>query len=270
MKKKMMTLLALTCLPHTAHTAHTAEWGGMEHKSLPGQSMYPHDELERIAHQGMPRQRSVSDLAQRFGGTKGTLRRLGKPAHLPAQQPTQPSAPQQPPAYHEWFSQSPLSPQSPHSDRSSSACSNGSRSNLLREGPDELTEQYYAHQYTHEPVAVWTSQQSNSAIRLVPGENLLAPEVQQELGKARREFAELVMLQASLAERITQSVGNCVALSQQTPPPIQKRLGESTAHADSRGRRALNDQRQQATAALAALTQAMHKANKDLTKATTK
>ena len=268
---KKIALLALACLPHTAHTAHQQQWGGMEHKPLPGQpQIYPHGELERMAQEGMPRERSVSDIAQQFGGSKGTLRRPNKPAHLPpaqTQQHPQPSAPL-PPAYHpEWLPLSPQSPQSAPSDRSPSACSTGSHSSELeRTSSYRAGEPNYVHHFLHEPVPGWTSHSSTahpstaaltSGIKYIQGEDKLPDEVQRAIKELRTQHLAFAALVEATRTRSEQLIIARVALQSQDSPRLTKRPLESKEHLQKRERDSLNTARTKATDQIGKLTQDM-------------
>lgn len=278
--KTMMTLLALACLPHTAHTA---QWRRIEHKPLPGQPLYPHDQLTEMAQpQGMPRAGSVSDIAERFGGSaKDTLRRPGKPPHLPQQTQAhpQPSAPQ-PPAYHEWLPLSPQSLQSPQSapsDRSPSACSAGSRSSLLSQRTSAYREDpqpNYPHHFLHEPAHGWTSHSSQEThpsapavrpsahplemvIPYVEGEEKLPDEVQKAIKNLRTQHQAFVALIEAAGRRGEQLIINRVEQQTATPPELAKWPFERQEHLEKRRRDALDTARTKATDKIGEFTDAM-------------
>ncbi len=273
--KTMMTLLALACLPHTAHTA---QWRRIEHKPLPGQPLYPHDQLTEMAQpQGMPRAGSVSDIAERFGGSaKDTLRRPGKPAHLiqPTQQHPQPSAPL-PPAYHEWLPLSPQSLQSPRSDRSPSACSAGSHSSVLEKTTRYIADEpSYVHHFLHEPAHGWTSHSSQEThpsapavrpsapplemvIPYVKGEEKLPDEVREAIENLRTQHQAFVALVEAAGRRGKQLIINRVEQQTANPEELAKWPFERQEHLEKRRRDALDTARTKATDKIGELTHAM-------------
>lgn len=259
---KTMMILALACLPLNTQTSG---WDNrMEHKPLPSgprQTTYPQDALHAL-QQGIQRQRSVSDIAQQFGGSaKGTLRRTGKPANLPpqTQQHAQPSAPQ-PPAYHEWLPLSPTSPSSQDSYRSSSACSD--------QGLEVRTVSY-----TEEPTRGWVSPSTPAVhpsapplemgIPYVQGEETLPDEVQRAIKDLRTQDQAFAALVEAARRRGKQLIINRVKQQTAKTPKLTKWPFEAQEHLKKRERDALDTARTKATDKIGDLTHAMRVICKD-------